>query len=319
MQMKMKKYLLLAIGMIVLGSAVFAAAMFSVEWDFARLNTAGIETATYPVDAPFENIVFADDTADITVLPSSQGEASLTAKVFSGVTYTVDVTDGVLNVSRCDSRKWYQKLLTFGNEQVYLYLPEKEYGKITVNAAISDIEISEGFTFGEIDIFVNTGDVVCLSSAVSQMKIRTTTGDISVAGVSVGTLSLSVRTGDLSLYGIACEGAIEITCTTADTELTDVRSASLTSTGDTGDIELEKVIVSGEIKIKRTTGDVSLEGCDAGEIYIRTKTGDVEGTLLSAKSFLVQTNTGDTCIPPDGNGGRCEIITDTGDILIFVE
>ena len=62
--------------------------------------------------------------------------------------------------------------------------------------------------------------------------------------------------------------------------------------------------------------DVRFEGCDAGELSVRTDTGDVTGTLLSGKVFLVQSDTGRVEVPKTVSGGRCEIATDTGDILI---
>ena len=91
------------------------------------------------------------------------------------------------------------------------------------------------------------------------------------------------------------------------------------SSGDTGDILLSHVIATERLSIERGTGDVKVESCDAAEIFIETDTGDVTGTLLSDKVFVVETDTGRIDVPKTSNGGRCEIITDTGDILIKTE
>ena len=58
---------------------------------------------------------------------------------------------------------------------------------------------------------------------------------------------------------------------------------------------------------------------DAEELFIKTDTGDVTGTLLSAKEFVYETDTGRVKLPETTTGGKCEIITDTGDIHIEIK
>ena len=100
--------------------------------------------------------------------------------------------------------------------------------------------------------------------------------------------------------------------------MTDVSCRSLESLGDTGDIILNHVIVQ-KILIERTTGDVSFENCDAAELSIRTDTGDVSGSLLSEKIFITKSNNGKIDVPETVTGGKCEITTDTGDIIIVIQ
>ena len=101
--------------------------------------------------------------------------------------------------------------------------------------------------------------------------------------------------------------------------MTDVTCQNLSTGGGTGDVKLTNVIASGAFVIKRTTGDVTFEGCDAAEILVTTSTGDVKGTLLSDKVFFVETDTGRRKYPHMTTGGKCQIITSTGDIEIGIE
>ena len=82
---------------------------------------------------------------------------------------------------------------------------------------------------------------------------------------------------------------------------------------------MNNVIAAEKFSIKRSTGDVKFNSCDATEIYVKTDTGDVSGSLLSNKVFFTNTDTGDVEIPKTMDGGKCEIITDTGDIKITVK
>lgn len=111
-------------------------------------------------------------------------------------------------------------------------------------------------------------------------------------------VKVSVTTGDLEILDNFVFGNIEIKGTTSDIDLSNI-------TADNMDVSL-------------TTGDVELDRCDANEIYIKTSTGDVEGSLLSDKIFICSTTTGDIDVPQATNGGRCEIVTTTGDIDIEI-
>ena len=116
-----------------------------------------------------------------------------------------------------------------------------------------------------------------------------------------------------------CKETLEINVSTGKTNLTDISCKNLISNGTTGDIFLINLLASEKIFIERSTGDINFDGCDANEIQIKTSTGDVEGTFLSDKSFDTETDTGKISVPKGTNGGKCEIVTDTGDIKINIK
>jgi DUF4097 and DUF4098 domain-containing protein YvlB len=64
---------------------------------------------------------------------------------------------------------------------------------------------------------------------------------------------------------------------------------------------------------------VNFNACDATEIFVKTSTGNVAGSLLSSKVFIANTSTGSIDVPKTTSGGRCEIITSTGNIKIYNE
>ena len=64
---------------------------------------------------------------------------------------------------------------------------------------------------------------------------------------------------------------------------------------------------------------MKFNGCDADEIYVKTDTGDVTGSLRSDKVFITNTDTGGVDVPKTVHCGRCEIITNTGDVKITVK
>ena len=136
-------------------------------------------------------------------------------------------------------------------------------------------------------------------TAFNSVFINESTGNIFIEKISANSMELNLSTGHIELSDIACQ--------------------TLTSTGGTGDVALKNVIASKSLTISRSTGDIEFMDCDAPEIFVSTDTGDVEGTLLSKKVFITNTSTGKVNVPKSSSGGRCQIITSTGDIEISVK
>ena len=148
--------------------------------------------------------------------------------------------------------------------------------------------------------------------------MNTTTGDIRIGNISAGALDLSVSTGRVKVFNVICKGDVKIDVSTGYTGMSDVECKSVISSGSTGTISLTRVIAQERFDIERSTGDIEIGDSDAAEIYIKTDTGNVIGSLLTDKTFIVNTDTGKEFYPKGTIGGRCEITTDTGDIIIDV-
>lgn len=78
------------------------------------------------------------------------------------------------------------------------------------------------------------------------------------------------------------------------------------------------MLAAEKFSVERSTGDVKFNRCDATTIYVKTDTGDVTGNLLSSKVFITNTDTGIVDVLQTVDGGKCEIITNTGDIELDI-
>ena len=81
---------------------------------------------------------------------------------------------------------------------------------------------------------------------------------------------------------------------------------------------MSNFVVDGTMNIERSTGDVEFKKCDAGEVSITTDTGHVVGSFLSDKIIFASSNTGKIDVPKSTVGGKCEITTTTGKIIISI-
>ncbi len=320
MNNKNKLWIIIGASLAAIGLLIFAVAMIALDFDFTKLSTAKSETNTYEIGEDFERIGIDADIADIEFVPSENNKCKVVCFEKEKVKYSATVKGGTLAIGTVDTRKWYDHIgFFFGRSKITVYLPKDEYASLLIKGSIGNIEIPKDFVFETIDVTASTGSVECYASASELIKIKLTTGNILVENISAGSLDLSTTTGGIRVSDLNCKGDISVNVSTGRTELTDITCKGLVSRGSTGNIVLKKVIASENYSIERSTGHVKFEGSDAAEIYVETSTGDVTGTLLSEKVFITETDTGHINVPKSITGGRCEIETSTGDIIIDIE
>ena len=278
----MKKYLwlIIAFSLILIGCIVFGGVMMALDWDFSKLSTEKYATNEYTFSEEIQNISIMTNTADITVIPCESETSRIVCYEQQNLLHTVTVADGTLSIRLNDSRKWYDYIgIGFSTPKITLYIPQKEYNKISLKASTSDIHME------------------CLHAE---------------------GMDLAVTTGDITVSNTTCLKDVKIQVSTGKTNLSDLWCQNLFTDGDTGDITLKNVIAAEKFDIERTTGDVKFESCDAGEISVETDTGNVTGSLRTEKIFIAETDTGCVDVPHCITGGKCEIETDTGNIKITV-
>lgn len=308
-----------AVALIVIGVLLLCGAGVQCGWDFSAMGKGNYETNVHTVTEEFHNFSIDTDTADILFAPSEDGTCRVECYEDEKARHSVSVQGDTLAIDIEDERAWYEYIgFDFATPKVTIYLPETEYGTLSVREDTGAIKVPKGFVFESVDLSTDTGSIDFFASALGDVNAETHTGSITVEHISVRNLDLSVSTGRITVSNTNCQGDIRLNVSTGKNKLIDVHCENFTSMGDTGSISLNHVVATGRFYIERSTGDVLLDGCDAGEIFIATDTGDVEGTLLSEKIFFTETDTGRVDVPKSMSGGKCEIYTDTGDIQIKV-
>lgn len=313
-----KIWLVIGASLILIGGIIFSGVMMTLDWDFTKLATVKYETNSYDITESFKNIKIMTDTTDVVFVKSEK--IKVVCREESKVLHSVNVEGDTLVIEEIYTKKWYENIgINFGTPKITVYIPEGEYGNLTIKTSTGDTDIPKGFTFENIDITQTTGSVKCLASSNGDIKIKTSTGSIKVENITAGLLDLKVSTGNINATKVECVGDFLVNVSTGKVKLENVKCNDIISSGDTGDITLKNVIADEKIDLKRSTGDVKFDGCDASELIILTDTGDVKGTLLSDKVFIVKTDTGSIKVPETVSGGKCKITTDTGDIKIEIK
>ncbi len=319
MARKTKIWLIVATSLILVGCIIFSGVMTMFKWDFTKLSTVKYETNNHEIVENFNDISIKTDTADIKFVLSDDEKCRVVCYEEKSEKHLIAAKDNTLTINVVNEKKWYEHIgINFGAPKVTIYIPQSEYGKLSIKSSTGNIEIPKEFKFESIDISESTGNVKNYASATGDIKIKTSTGGICVENVSSSVMELCVSTGKIDAFNINCEGDFKIKVSTGKTNITDVKCKNVISSGSTGDILLNNVVATENFSIERSTGDVKFESCDAAELFIETDTGDVKGSLLSDKVFITETDTGRISVPKTTTGGKCEITTDTGDIKIEI-
>lgn len=298
----MKKKLLLAVILLIVGVLLGIAALCLVDFDFSLLDTTEYVTETYDAVDDFADIQIHADISDIRFAVSDDFNCKVVSRHRDYMEFSAEVKNSVLVIRETDHREWYEQIGIFwGNSgEVTVYLPKGTYHSLFAETDTGDISVPREYTFDSAELHTDTGDIHYKGGVEGDLKVETDTGDVILKGINTpGNITLETDTGDVILEGINTTG-------------------NITLETDTGDITLNNVI-SKKLKIEADTGDVKFNQCDAEHIKAETDTGDVTGSLLSTKIFIVDSSTGKVIVPESIGSDKCEIFSSTGDVLITVD
>ena len=316
----MRKMLIIASTLLVLGGIIFVIALGIGGWDIRNLGSIKYETKTYEFSEDIKNISIDTDTTDVVFVTTNEDKVKVVCCENIKMASSVTLSDGNLTISEKDNRKWYDYVtcFDFSSPKTTIYIPAGEYGALSVKISTGDVSVSSGLSFESITHDGSTGDVNISANASGLIFVKVGTGDVELKGVEAGEIKVETSTGDIDFENVTVTGDISVTTGSGEGEFSSVTCSNFTRKSGTGDSELENVIVSGKLSLTQSTGEVEFDRCDASEIYVKTSTGDVTGTLLTGKIFDAHSSTGNERVPQSTEGGICEIKTSTGDIKIKI-
>ena len=287
-------FLLAAVGGLMLAAAAESAAMKNGNGLFYEIKTV-------PVTEAFSDIQVEDTECSVRILRAADGNCKVVCpeKQDGSLFHTVTVSDGMLRIRRRGKRKWYQYIgVSLGSPEVEIYLPEREYGALTLCSTAGSIQVDEGFLFESASLESVSSSIRMCSDVKGLLTAESTSGSVTIENAAPETLSAGSISG-----GIA---------------LSHIRSGEVSVRSTSGRMELTDVIAAAGLYAESVSGSVALDGCDGSTIRIETTSGSVKGTLLSDKLFAADSTSGKVEVPRSAAGGECEITTVSGSIAIEI-
>lgn len=310
----MKKMLVLASVLIILGGVIFTMSSCGNNWDFMTIFKGRMEEKVTNIDDSVSGIEILTDTADITLLTSEDEKCKVLAKDKKKINYSVTVDDGMLKISSKDERRWYERLFDFGKPILNVYLPKGEYSTLSIEESTGNVTIPSDFSFTSIDIDLSTGNTLLGASGAESVRINASTGDVKVENNSCGSLDIDVSTGTTTLNNVTCAGNINMKCSTGDAYIDNISYKSLTYVGDTADVKINNLKASENTAIERSTGHISIiNAVCTGNLTTKTSTGKTEIMGVECADLSVTVSTG-KAILSDINCATLTTAGDTGDV-----
>ena len=235
------------------------------------------EIKSYIIKETYNKVIIDTDTEDINIyLVDEESKINYTYNKYYNL--DVEVIDSTLYIKRIDNRPFYNKIFSFSNYKMDIYLSDTMIESLDIELSTGDVNIYEGLCFNSVDIENSTGDINIKDiDNLGDVDIETSTGDINITNSKLTSLDIKISTGNTKLIN---------------------------------------VLIENNFNMEGSTGDLYFEGFDAKNIYVELSTGDVKGTILTSKDFDANSDTGRVSVPKTREGGDCIINVSTGDIII---
>lgn len=324
----MKKSILIAILLLVVGALIILSVFLAIGFDFTRLNAEKFERVEYKVVDPVDTLEIYLSSFDVRIIPAAEGEA-LTLLLPKGKEQkcTATLVNGELFVRELDGREWYEKTAlwdVYESEEttVEIRLPVAAYERLLADISSGDLSV-EGVCFNSLfletdtgdisvqsekvmgEIKVTTGDVLVKGAKSGNLNVETTTGDVEIADCTLQDMAVKVGSGDIAVARTST-GGLHVKATTGDVSLEDVCAASCDMETTTGDVSMLRVALpvpplaegqtGGVIRATTTTGDVEAEAILAIRIEWKTNSGSVTATRANVCSADIETTSGDVAV-----------------------
>jgi len=294
---KTKKWLIAAGILVVLGLINCGVAFAALGFGFNKLETTEYVTKTYEVTETFDDIDIEADTEKVDLVYAQDGICKVVCVEKADSPHKVCVEENILKISEVPHLGTFKPAVSLHDMSITVYLPEYRYGDINIATDTGDVSLPAGFTFENIQMELDTGHALCSASANQVAQISADSGNVTLSGMSADLLNVETDTGNMAL--------------------SDIKAGDMSLESDTGRCDLKNCI-AGNLYAATGVGNIFFDKCDADTITATSDTGSITGTLLSDKIFVTQTDTGEVNVPASGQGGKCELTTDTGDIEIEV-
>lgn len=295
------------------------------------------ERKTDRVSQPFSSVSVDVWDTDVEIVPSQDGGVSVSHYDTEKVSYSILVTDGVLEIRRVDLRKWYERIqfFSFKTPTLTVALPKGEYQNLTAKVRSNALTVCEGIVFDRARATVTSGTIRYCADVKQTLIANVSSGRLSVTGITANEISGTVTSGRLEVENVTCgqmnlkatSGACDvenITCdrltlvtTSGGCDVENVTCDYLTLEGTSGSVEAEHIVASeafslkhtsgtvaltdvisrGDLLVKSTSGSIKLDRCDGGYISLQTTSGSVRGTVCSEKVFNATSTSGSVRVP----------------------
>ena len=311
------KIALLAAGiLLLLGVGAMIGGMRALRFDFTRLGTADPVTRTAEFTEPITDISLKGVHCETVLKPAPDGVCRV---VFTGgekLLLHASAESGTLTVSVEDGRKWYEMIGVFSfSDGLTVFLPEREYGSLTVELTSGSLEIPEDFVFSALTV-QNVSGAVKLAASADRLNVHTTSGAISVNGVRAKQAEIGSTSGSIRLSEVNAEETLTVETTSGSVTLEKCSAREIFACSTSGGIRLSEADAEDTLTVESISGGIRLDGGQAQKTEITSSSGSVKGTVTGEYLYDVRTSSGSISVPESGGSRLFRVTTSSGSVRI---
>ncbi|MCQ2455750.1 MAG: DUF4097 domain-containing protein [Clostridia bacterium] len=290
----MKKAIIIAVILLVVGCAVAALTLAIYGWDNLNMD-AEYTDQTYTFDR-VNSLVVDVKSSNVTVCTTSEKTCKVVCHDSRFLKHYPKLEEGKLTIEETDERRWYDYIgFSIDSPAVTVYIPE-----LKTDPTSSFFDPTK--LFYAVEISVKSGDVSLEDLSVNEsVSVSASSGNVSLENCHVwGDVTVDSKSGNVSVTKTLAEGDVSITTSS-------------------GEVSIDGCHFNADTTVETSSGDVSVTKTLAdGDVSITTSSGEVETTIKSPKEYVVSTGSGDvsqTCKNEKGHG-VCRITTSSGNVDI---
>ncbi len=246
---------------IIVGAVICGVCVMSMGFDLSGLRYGTYKNVQYDAEGVFKNIRIVGKTEDVIFRPSEDGNCSVICYEEEKSPHSVSVIDDTLVINTVSERNWLEFFAFWGDDpKITVCLPEVSYEGLNIILNTGDTVVPADFSFTDISIRSDTGDIKCHASKADNVSLAVETGDVEISTLVKDDLSVSTSTGDVRLN--SCDAStIYIKTKTGDVSGTILSDKSFEAGSETGDVHVPDTS-GGKCSISTATGDIDIKISD---------------------------------------------------------
>ncbi len=275
--MRVKKFIVSGLALILIGAAVVLVSMAMVGFDVSMLGYQGYEICSASFEADFRTVVLDDTNVNVEI---SQGGEELTLEYYEREKeyYVINESDSTLEIKKISSP---QIGIALGGRRptIKLKLPKSFTGTLELDCSGGSVVIS-GVELKELEVESSNGQL-----SVSSSSIETVTYEGSDAMADFVTNILRSFEGELSngsfmLLDCSLEGSVKLEGSNSMIDLQSVTTPnhSISIESMNGVIRLDDVTAMSTV-LRGRNGNIVISSVDTRDLFAETRNGDIVGTL----------------------------------------
>lgn len=287
-----KKILLAASIVMIVGVLICSVSLAVVNWDLARLSTEqNVVSKTYQSGmGQLSDIRIGTEDVDVEIVSTTEPLLTITYNEKELEPFTIVEENGILRIDKAQSGGKRENSVSLGwfdqiNLKMKIELPTRYAGSIHVDTTSINLKVKK---------LEHLGEIVCKSA----------NGSMAFTDLSARSISITSDNSRVQIDDVVTEGAVEVATSNGPIDARD--------------------LFSPEISLQATNGKIYVNKLESDEILLQTTNGKIYGYINGNEedySILAQTVEGKSSLE-DREGAtkkKLEVYSVNGDIDIAFE